>query len=117
MTTSVPTTHADGLISVGAERQVAEALTQEAWRRPALLRVDVLQFILDCQRLRDNGTSAACDQVMAKIDGVNNPNRPFLTWDCCDAHRALRGRRAELEKRAAELGETIEFDMTLVLTD
>lgn len=106
-----------GVHRIGEARAAAMALAEGSERERAFLHADVLEFVRDCQKLRDAYVSEECNKVDAVVDGVINRQRPFLTWDCCDAHRGLRGRRSELNARAESLGVKIEFDMLLVVRD
>ena len=102
---------------IGEERTAAEALPAGTERDVALLRVDTLGYERDCMQVRDSGISEVCSAIDAFVDGVANPKRPFLSWECCDAHRELRVRREALEKRAAALGITLNLDFTQVIED
>jgi|GEM_PF-6422549 len=102
---------------IGEERVAAQAMTEGPARDAAMLHVNMLVYIRDCQTLRDTGVSKDCAELEAMHGGVPNPRRPFLAWECCDAHRALKARREDLDAAAHELHIEFAPDMTQVIED
>lgn len=111
-----------GIVSVSAERQKAAAIADRDRSSLAQLNADLLAHVLDCQRSREQ--SAKCALIEATVDGVSNNRRPYLSWECCDDHMALKQRRAELRELAAargigdeEFSEMINRMLGMALTD
>jgi hypothetical protein len=72
------------------------------------LRADEQHHAKNVQRVYKTGVAAQCSQIAA-FDGEGadkrvNPRRPYLTWQCCEAHRELAAERAKLNERAERLG-------------
>ena len=106
-----------GVRNITRERAAADELPAGPQRDLAQFRVDVLVHTRNCQKARETGISEQCNKIDAFVDGVANGNRPYIHWECCDAHRALKTERAQLNKRAAELGVEVTYDVMQTIED
>jgi len=106
-----------GTRSIAAYEAAAAELQQGTQDRAvADLRVEEPRYLVRVQEAAQT-ISLACSEIDAFVDGVVNRNRPYLTWTCCDTHRALKVEKERLLKRAAELGVELALDAITPIED
>lgn len=99
-----------GIRSIAAYEAAAAKLSEGTpERNVADLQVAELLYLQRVQEAAQT-ISQACSRIDWQKDGCVNPDRPYLTWTCCDTHRALKVEKERLLKLAADLGETLELD-------
>ena len=106
----------EGRSIVACEAAAAELPEGTRQRDIADLRVAELLYIRRVQEAAQT-ISTMCSRIDWLRDGVVNPDRPYLTWICCDTHRSLKVEKEQLLKRAADLGETLELDYITPIGD
>lgn len=106
-----------GIRSIAAYEAVAAEL-QEGTEERALadLRVEELHYLRRVQEAART-ISAQCSQIDGIVNGVANPDRPYLSWKCCDTHRSLKVEKERLLKHAAEIGVELTLDPIIPIGD